>query len=99
MFCPHCGAPTRDEDAWCSACGAVLPGARGYAVEPQRSRQIIALTGGPGIRLLIYTVAGLATVLLVGEVLRFVLVLALPLIVLVAVLAWTRSRRRRLYDR
>jgi hypothetical protein len=99
MFCPHCGAPTKDEDAWCRACGAVLPGARGYSVEPVRSSGAIDLVGEPGIRLLAYSVAALVAVLVVGEIVRFVLALVVPLIVVVALVYWARSRRRRLYGR
>ena len=99
MFCPHCGAPTTDEDAWCRACGAVLPGARGYSIEPARSRGAIDLVGEPGIRLLAYSLATLVAVLVLHEVLRFVLALALPMIVVVALVYWARARRKRLYGR
>ncbi len=99
MFCPHCGAATRDEDAWCAACGAILPGARGYSVEPARPRGVIDLVGEPGIRVLAYTVAALIVVLVVGEIVRFVLALALPLLVIAALVFWARSRRKRLYGR
>lgn len=99
MFCPHCGAPTKDEDAWCPACGAILPGARGYSVEPARSHGFVDLVGEPGIRLLAYSLAALIAVLVVGEVMRFLFALAVPLLVVALLVYWARSRRKRLYGR
>jgi len=99
VFCPHCGAPTRDEDAWCASCGAILPGARGYSIEPARSRGVVDLVGEPGIRLLAYSLAALVAVLVLGEVLRFLFALAVPLVVVAALVYWARSRRKRLYGR
>jgi|GEM_PF-1690505 len=99
MYCPRCGARTKDEDAWCPACGVVLPGARGWSVEPARPLGIVGLVGEPGIRLLAYSIAGLVAVLVVGEILRFVLALFLPALVVVVLLYWARERRRRLYHR
>ncbi len=99
MFCPHCGAPTNEADAWCPACGAILPGARGYAVEPARPRGIVDLVGEPGLRLMAYGLAALVAVLVVGEVVRFLFALALPLVVVLALVYWARARRKRLYGR
>jgi hypothetical protein len=99
MFCPHCGAPTKDEDAFCQSCGAVLPGARGYSVGPARPSGVMGLIGEPGIRLMAYAVVGLVAMLLIGEVLRFVVALLLPVLVVAVILYWARSRRRRYYHR
>ncbi len=98
MFCPHCGAPTKDPDAWCPSCGAILPGSRGWPVERARPQGIMGLAGEPGIRWLAYALAGLVVVLIVGEVLRLVLALMLPALLIVAILYWVRERRRRFYD-
>ena len=76
-----------------------MPGARGYSVEPARSRSVLDLVGEPGIRLIAYSLAALVAVLLIGEVIRFMLALALPLLVVAVLLYWARSRRKRLYGR
>ena len=99
MFCPHCGASTKDEDAWCPACGAVLPGADGWPVERAGAPGIVGIIGEPGIRLLAYSLAGLMAVLVIGELLRLVLALFLPALLVIAILYWARERRRRLYNR
>jgi hypothetical protein len=99
MFCPHCGAHTKDSDAWCPTCGAILPGSQGWSVERARPRGLMGLAGEPGIRLLAYAFAGLVAVLIVGEVLRLVVALILPALFIVAILYWARERRRRFYDR
>jgi predicted amidophosphoribosyltransferase len=97
MFCPHCGTETRDDHAYCPACGTALPASRPWAMTPARSTGLLNLVGDPGIRLLAYGVAGLLAMLLLAEVVKAVVAVALPLLIVLAILYWARERRRRYY--
>ncbi|HEY8284525.1 MAG TPA: zinc ribbon domain-containing protein [Chloroflexota bacterium] len=97
MFCPHCGAPTRDEHLFCSSCGVELPAARVWAMQPRRITSVLNLAGDQGIRLLAFAVCGLLAVLILGEVVRFVVGMAVPVLLILALVYWARERRRRRY--
>lgn len=97
MFCPECGTPARDEHQFCSSCGVELPAARAWAMQPARATSVLNLAGDQSIRLLAYAVCGLLAVLIIGELVRFVVGLAVPLLLVVAILYWARERRRRRY--
>lgn len=97
MFCPRCGGAARDEHQFCSACGAELPAARAWAMQPMRSAHVLNLASDHGLRILAYVVVGLLAVLILGELVRFVVGLALPVLVVVALVYWMRQRRRRRY--
>jgi hypothetical protein len=95
MFCPHCGGIARDEHQFCSTCGAELPAARAWAMQPARSTGVLNMASDHGIRILVYAVCGLLAVLVIGELVRFVVGLAVPIVVIAALVYWARSRRRR----
>jgi hypothetical protein len=95
MYCPHCGAVTRDDHAFCHACGAVLPGPRHLMSQPRPA--LLSMVGDPGVRMLALALGGLVAVLLISEVVKAVLGLALPLLIIIVVVYWARERRRRYY--
>ena len=97
MFCPHCGAQTKDEHLFCSSCGAELPAARAWAMQPRRATSVLNLVGDQGVRLLAFAVCGLLAVLILGEVVRLVVGMAVPVLLVIALLYWARERRRRRY--
>jgi len=97
MFCSHCGASARDEHLFCSSCGAELPAARAWAMQPRRATSVLNLAGDQGIRLLAFAVCGLLAVLIIGELVRFVVGMAVPALLVIALVYWARERRRRRY--
>ncbi|MGH2410249.1 MAG: zinc-ribbon domain-containing protein [Chloroflexota bacterium] len=97
MFCPQCGAQTKDEHLFCSSCGAELPAARAWAMQPRRATSVLNLAGDQGIRLLAFAVCGLLAVLILGEVVRFMVGMAVPVLLVVALVYWARERHRRRY--
>ncbi|HXT37872.1 MAG TPA: zinc ribbon domain-containing protein [Chloroflexota bacterium] len=97
MFCPHCGAQTKDEHLFCSSCGSELPAARAWSMQPRRATSVLNLAGDQGIRLLAFAVGGLLAVLILGEVVRFVVGMTVPVLLIIALLYWARERRRRRY--
>ena len=97
MFCPHCGTPTQDDHAFCHSCGVELPGARAWAMQPLRAAGLLNMIGDPGIRLLAYAVCGLVAVLVIGELVKMVIGLAVPVLIVLGILYWARERRRRYY--
>lgn len=97
MYCPHCGTATRDHHAYCHACGGVLRGARRWTVAEAPASGLRRIVEVPGGRAAIYAVGGLVAMLLIAEVVRAVVALALPLLVVLLLMYWARERRRRYY--
>ena len=97
MFCPQCGTTTRDDHAYCPACGSALAASRAWSVAPSRSVRALDLVGNQGIRLLAYAVGGLLAMLILTEVVRTVVAMAIPLLLIAIVVYWARERRRRYY--
>jgi len=58
---------------------------------------LLSMIGDPGIRMLVFAIGGLVGVLLISTVVKAVLGLALPLLIVIAVVYWARERRRRYY--
>lgn len=97
MFCPHCGAATRDDHAYCPACGSALAASRPWGVTPSPSVRTLSLVGDQGIRLLAYAVGGLLAMLILATVVRTMVAMAIPLLLIAIVVYWARERRRRSY--
>src|SRR5579872_281465 len=97
MFCPQCGADVHDDHAFCQTCGAALPAARRADLTPSRSMDALNLLGDQGIRMLAIALGGLLALFLLAELVKVVVVIALPLVIILAVLHWARERRRRYY--
>ncbi|HWE60859.1 MAG TPA: hypothetical protein VHB98_04035 [Chloroflexota bacterium] len=64
---------------------------------PERRSRSLNLIGDSGMRLFVCGIGGLVAVLLLAEVVRAVVLLALPLLVVLALVYWARERRRRYY--
>jgi uncharacterized membrane protein YvbJ len=99
MYCPQCGSRANDKHAWCQECGAVFPTDRAWSIASAREGGLLSRISDPGARIIVIAVAGVVAMLILGEVLRFVVALVLPLILVVAILYWASERRRRLYRR
>ena len=95
MFCPHCGATTRDDHVYCPGCGSALTASRPWGVTPSPSVRALELVGDQGIRLLAYAVGGLLAMLILATVVRMVVAMAIPLLLIAIVVYWARERRRR----
>jgi hypothetical protein len=64
-------------------------------MQPARATGVLNMASDHGIRILAFAVCGLLAVLILGELVRFVVGLAVPIVLLAALLYWARGRRRR----
>lgn len=97
MFCPQCGASNKESHAYCHACGAALPRETHRVMAPPRATRSLHLVGDPGMRLFAYGIGGLVAVFVLAELVRAVVLVAIPLLVVLALVYLARERRRR-YD-
>jgi hypothetical protein len=98
MYCPYCGAPAQDDHIYCSACGAALhTSQRSSLISSPLPMALARLSSGSGVRLMALAVGSLFAILVIGELVRTVTALVLPLLLIFALLYWVRERRRRYY--
>jgi hypothetical protein len=98
MYCPYCGAPAQDDHVYCAACGAALhTSRRSSLISSPLPVALARLSGDSGVRLLALAVGSLFAILVIGELVRAVLALAVPVLLIVVMVYWVRERRRRYY--
>lgn len=95
MFCPQCGASGDETHQYCHACGAAMPRETRRVMAPPRTTRALNPLGDPGVRLFAYAIGGLVGVFVLAELVRAVVLVAIPLLVVLALLYWARERRGR----